>query len=298
MEYSINGKQFSYIFNYKEDKDIRDSFNTLTQKVYGFSFEKWFQDGRWKDAYIPYSLLYKNVVVANVSINLIDFDVFGQKKRYIQIGTVMTDPEFRNMGLSRFLMEKIMEAWHGRFDMLYLFANDSVLDFYPKFGFEKAIEYQLSKKLKYIQPTMSAEKIDMTDNAKRQALVERICETKIISSLAMENNIGLIMFYCTSFMKENVYYISKYDAYVVAEFHNDTLYLQDLFCEAYVELDDIFAAMATDAIKEVVLGFTPSNKNGFEECVLNEDNSTLFVLGKDVEQFRYNRIMFPVLSHA
>ncbi|WP_283692847.1 hypothetical protein [Clostridium perfringens] len=41
-----------------------------------------------------------------------DIMIQGCKKRYIQIGTVMTDEKYRNNGLSIFLMEKIICARH------------------------------------------------------------------------------------------------------------------------------------------------------------------------------------------
>ena len=61
----------------------------------------------------------------------------GPIKNYIQLGTVMTAPPCRKQGLSRFLMEEIKKDWEGRCDGMYLFANDTVLDFYPKFGFSR-----------------------------------------------------------------------------------------------------------------------------------------------------------------
>lgn len=109
---------------------------------YGFDFEEWYQNGYWKDRYIPYALLDGNNVITNVSVNIIDFFVMGEKKTCIQIGTVMTDKEYRNQGLNRFLMKKVLEEWRERCDVIYLFANDSVLNFYPKFGFVSVPEYQ------------------------------------------------------------------------------------------------------------------------------------------------------------
>lgn len=128
--------------DFKDNDVLRSSFNNLTEKTYGFNFENWYENGCWRDLHIPYSLIYENKVVANVSVNIIDFLVLGEKKRYIQLGTVMTDKDYRNQGLCRKLMGIVLEEWENKCDMIYLFANDSVLDFYPKFGFVKSNEYQ------------------------------------------------------------------------------------------------------------------------------------------------------------
>lgn len=57
----------------------------------------------------------------------------------------MTAPAYRNRGLSRRLMEAVLSDWRTQCDGIYLYANDTVLDFYPKFGFLKAEEYGFSR---------------------------------------------------------------------------------------------------------------------------------------------------------
>jgi GNAT superfamily N-acetyltransferase len=144
-EVIVNGEAYTCVTDYKENDELRKSFNVLTQKTYKFDFEFWYHYGYWGDKYIPYSLLKDNKVVANAFVNIIDFTILGEDKRYIQIGTVMTGQEYRGKGLSRFLMERILKDWESRCDLIYLFANESVLDFYPKFGFIPMGEYQCSK---------------------------------------------------------------------------------------------------------------------------------------------------------
>jgi len=298
MKYTINEKQFSYVFDYKENNILRNSFNNLTRTVYGFDFENWFQNGYWTEKYIPYSLFFEDKVVANVSVNPIDFCLFGRKKKYVQIGTVMTAPDFRNLGLSRLLMEQVMKTLSEQCDMMYLFANDSVLNFYPKFNFEAVNEYQNIKEIKYKNDKLAAKKVDMVQKNNQQLFADKVNKAKDISDLSMRDNMGLVMFYCTALMKNNIYYIAEYDAYVVAEFSDDTLYLQDYFCETEITIDEIIAKMSTNAIQKAVLGFTPKSKVDFEVKLLKEKDTTLFVSGKDAKQFQRNKIMFPILSHA
>lgn len=47
----------------------------------------------------------------------------GEKRNYIQIGTVMTDADHRKQGLARKLMEHVIETYEGKCDGIYLFAN-------------------------------------------------------------------------------------------------------------------------------------------------------------------------------
>ncbi|MCS4521567.1 GNAT family N-acetyltransferase [Clostridium botulinum] len=59
-------------------------------------------------------------VVSNVSVNIIDFLILGEEKRYVQIGTVMTDEEYRGQGLCRALMERVIKEWEDKCDLIYL----------------------------------------------------------------------------------------------------------------------------------------------------------------------------------
>lgn len=86
---------------YRDDAALRGSFNALAIRTFAIDFEDWYQNGYWTDKYNPYSVIIDGKVVSNVSVNTTDFEIDGQKKRYIQLGTVMTDEAYRNRGLVR-----------------------------------------------------------------------------------------------------------------------------------------------------------------------------------------------------
>lgn len=54
--------------DYRDNKELRDSFNVLAEKVFGLSFEVWYQNGYWKDNYNPYSMIVDGKVVANDNV--------------------------------------------------------------------------------------------------------------------------------------------------------------------------------------------------------------------------------------
>lgn len=103
--------KYTYSTNVKNNDILRKSFNELTEKTFYFNFESWFHNGFWGNDYIPCSLIDGEKVVANVSVNLMDFQLDGIKKHYIQIGTVMTDEAYRGQGLNRYLMEKVITEY-------------------------------------------------------------------------------------------------------------------------------------------------------------------------------------------
>ncbi len=300
MEYiKINEKTYGYAVDFRDNDTLRYSFNSLTRRIFGFDFEAWYQSGYWKDRYIPYALLDDNKVISNISVNVIDFFVMEEKKRYIQIGTVMTDEQYRNQGLSKFLMNKILDEWKDKCDLIYLFANDSVFNFYPKFSFVAASEYQYSKKISLKKSTSQFVKLNMSEEKDRNFVVNTINKSIKLSQLCMYDNASLVMFYCTSFMKQNVYYIKTLDTVTIASYDVDTLYLYDVFSlKQDVSLDDIIISMSNKDVKKVVMGFTPKDTSSFDVKILKEDDTTLFILKDNLDTFNNKKIMFPVLSHA
>lgn len=297
-EVIIDGNKYNFIKGYKDDDRIRKSFNELAMKTYGFDFEQWYQLGYWRNTYVPYSLMKDDKIIANVSASNIDFWVMSERKSYVQIGTVMTDLFYRNKGLSRYLMEQVIMEWKSKCDMIYLFANDSVLNFYPKFGFKEASQYQYYKKINNANEFTSAQKMDMTLKEARDMLEERIEAAVPISKIAMLKNIDIAMFYCTGFMKDNIYYLKKSDSIAVAEFVEDTLYLQDIFSNSKLDLDEIIEELAYNKINKVVLDFTPENTEGYLEKALDNSGTTLFVMRENEKPFENSKLMFPVLSHT
>lgn len=279
----------------RDNEKLRKSFNDLSVEVFDLSFENWYQNGFWTDKYIPYVLVNDGVVVANASVNIIDTVWNGTPKRYIQIGTVMTKPEYRNNGLSSRLIREIISDWKDRCDSIYLFANRTTLDFYPKFAFAKQKEYQCNM---FISATESDfVKLDMDKEENRNILKRCYQKSNPFSALPMNDNYGLLMFYCGAFLKNCVYYSQNLDTVCVAMQNENTLFCFDIFGLPNCTLKEIVSSVADTDTTTVLLGFTPKD---LESCTCEEMESedTLFVLAEKDNIFKENKVMFPTLSHA
>ena len=291
---------YKIIKDYKDNKVLRDSFNLLAEKTFGLNFEGWYQTGYWREKYIPYSVVIDDEVVANVSVNITDILWDGSVKHLIQLGTVMTDERYRNKGLIRKIISEIEKDYNDKTDGMYLFANNEVLNLYPKFGFHKEVEYGYSV-LKNAQINNSSEsemlQILMNDKDKWSELETAIKNNRYKGQFGMVNNEGLIMFYVTQFMQENVYYCKKLKTYVIAEIEEEEMFIHNIFSEISVALEDVINSFGNE-IKKVKLGFVPSDKEKYISDMVNEEDTTLFVKGKIFDGFEDRKIMFPTLAHA
>ena len=281
-------------FNYRENEDLRRSFNELAEKVFGLNFENWYKNGFWKDNYIPYSVIEDGKVVSNVSVNACNMNYGGRVVKLIQLGTIMTDPDYRGKGYSRILMERVISDYKDKVDGIYLFANDSVLDFYPRFGFKTGKEYQYSKDVNNTDEDRTV-MVPMADKEAWDKMVRLITEKEQNSKFYMVENTGLYMFYLSQFMQENTFYIENCDSYAVAEVEDDTLILHTIIGKG--DVDKVISAFGSK-IKKVVLNFTPNVTYGFEENELHEEDTTLFVMGKFFEEIEDDKLMFQAITHA
>lgn len=288
--------KYDFIADYKDNDMLRNGFNKLAEKTFAFNLEDWYRNGFWGDNYIPYSIMDGNKIVANISVNIMDFMFDGKSKHYIQLGTVMTDKDYRGQGLSRFLMEKIISEYRDKVDGIYLFANDSVLDFYPKFGFKSSKEYQCRKTIHTEEKSRRLKQIDLTDQESRekffQTVKDNICNYRLVM-----DNFGITAFWTTGLMSSFIYYEEEEDAYLVCEIKDDILWLYDIFSINKVNPEQIIKAFG-NSVRQVNFGFSPFDTDGFEITEYRVDDCTLFYMGDDFELFEKHRLMFPMLSHA
>ena len=287
---------YKLVKNYKEDRQLRQSFNQLATQTFGLTFEDWYQNGYWRNHYIPYSMVEDEQVVANVSVNPMEFLFQGELSHVIQLGTVMSDPSVRNQGLIRRIMEEIERDYGEQTEGMFLFANDRVLDFYPKFGFRPSVEYQYSKTVS-IQEQQTILPYSMKEKESWDCLEMAIQTNQFHGGYDMIGNSELIMFYATKFMTENIYYDKITQTYVIAEINQNQLILYGVYSKQDIELEQVIKLFGS-TIKQVVLEFVPKNPCGYQVTKLQKEDTTLYVKGKIVDTFSTYKLCFPALSHA
>ncbi len=119
------------------------------------------------------------------------------------------------------------------------------------------------------------------------------------SPLRVEHNFGLLMFYCSAFMKHFVYYSAKNEAVVIAMQNGPVLICFDLFCDVGKSLVD--AGQRTGRMTtftEAILSVLPLMKTGSASSEKIEGEDILFVYDQKENLFKDRKLMFPLLAHA
>lgn len=308
------------IRDYMQDAAARAALGALTQAAFGFDFEAWAARGFCaRGAYVPYSFEEDGRILSNVSVNRMEFCLNGEKRRWLQLGTVATREDMRGRGLARRLVEIALADSMDGCDGVYLFANPEAAGFYEKCGFTRGIEYRSFPRAEAYLNTdarLSSMRergdscaearldtgarfvpVNPGDERALAAYQRAVHETEPYAALWQENGFGLAM--CYTMNAENAYYCPALDAHAVVEDGS----LNAVFARNMPLLRAVLAALAASENVETptVIGFTPGPEDA-DACVREPwdggDDYRLYGRGRVLEEIAANRLCFPALSHA
>lgn len=247
-------------YDYKNHDGYRASFNRLSKLVFGIEFEAWYQKGAWDDRYICHSFVAGDEVIANVSVSKMNLVINGEYIRALQIGTVMTHPEHRGKGLSKQLMEHVLDTYEDTCDLFFLFANRTVLEFYPKFGFAALPEHQFYLNISD-EPKANLillEKLDVSTKEHWNLIKQKLSSRRPISKyFGVTNNEGLFQFYALNVFHECLYYSRTDDAIIVFEHEGDLMHLYDIVSDKEVDIEALVSRITTEQTRQIRFHFTP-----------------------------------------
>ena len=292
---------YHLVSDYRNNKIYRESFFELAKSVFDIDFTKWYEKGCWNDNYICYSYVDNDRIIANASISKMTIVLKGKEYKAIQIGTVMTHPDYRNQGLSKKLMNYIIEQYEKEYDFIYLFANDTVLDFYPKFGFQRVKESHFILNMSALRrqkiKMSTLRQLDINNQYDFNLLESFAAERIPVSSvLGVKNNEHLLMFYFILVFSDVIFYIEEEDTIVICKQEGTHLHVFDLISKKRVNIEMILSGIVSRNTETVHLYFTPEDDTNVQTEFIKDGEDTLFIrpMLKDTAK----HFLFPITSHA
>jgi GNAT superfamily N-acetyltransferase len=187
----IKDKNYTLYKQYQQHEKLRLEFNRMTQDFWNFDFENYYQSGFWDENCIIYSLFDGDKIVSHITVSLF----IKEEKTVMQLGTVMTDKDYQKQGLNRFLMERITTDFKDKIEGTFLFANDTVLEYYPKFGLVPVSEFEhfQTKKNTALIQKHTKRKLDL-ENKIDFNLFETLVENSVANSQFQTKSKGLSFF--------------------------------------------------------------------------------------------------------
>lgn len=248
-----------FVYDYKDSDEQRLSFHRLTREIFAFDLEEWYQRGFWNERYVPFSYFDGERAAANVSVNKMDLIMDGRKRTAIQIGTVMTHPDYRGRGLAAGLMKTVLQKFEKECDFFYLFADGPALGFYPRFGF---CPFEQSRFTAEIRPTKRKgappEKLDILKSETLKDVYEAASLRRPVSRVfGVENAAHLVMFHCMYTHKDDLFYVGEEDMLAICRKEQGVLHIYDLISRRTFDFGRVMDRVAGPEVERIEFHFTP-----------------------------------------
>lgn len=284
---------YKLISEYRDNKNYKEAFHIFISKVFpSISFRKWDELDYWVKNYIPFSFYDGEKIVANICVSLMDVFVNDVKMKAAQIGAVGTLNEFRKQGLSRKLMEIVLKKYSTETDFFFLFANESVLDFYPKFGFKPKLENLFIAENPAANESNDLKKLSL-DNKDDLTLVKNLLEKRrpITKIFGADNYAFITIWHLLNIHYDNLFYSPKHKCLFVKTESEGKLHLHDIIGESEIDLTKILPELVESNDTKSILCYFPNDQIKYNYNKIESYDSNLFILG-DIN-FDNKTIKFP-----
>jgi len=181
--------------------------------------------------------------------------------------------------------------------LIFLFANHDVLDFYPRFGFQRAREAVFRTPCRVDPQGLPLRSLDIEQPADR-ALLERIAaNAEPVTDLFGARDYGrIVLWYWTSFLPHALRYAPECDAIFAIAQHAQRIHVLDILSAAPVDLSRFLPRLVTGPATELEFAFTPDRYCPSATSEIEYTESALFVRGPHplpTEPFK-----FPLLAQT
>ncbi|HBL8470748.1 TPA: GNAT family N-acetyltransferase, partial [Listeria monocytogenes] len=196
------------------------------------------------------------------------------------------------------LLNHVIAKYEDQYDFLYLFANDTVLDFYPKFGFERIEESSFTVDACNLKKKASKLKKLNPDNKTDFQLISRIVSKRapLSNILDVKESEDLLMFYVLIALKNELYYLEELDVIILMEQEGTDLYVLDILSTKKLDVVEVLSYLSTKKIETIHLLFTPEKSKYIDAAYIIETEDMLFVRPNVLTSENY--FLFPATSHA
>jgi predicted N-acetyltransferase YhbS len=279
------------------EREWHEAFHDYVAQVFpGVSFRRWAAHGGWQENYRVFALLDAGRIVASASLTRMDLVLRGRVMRGWQLGAVGTEPNYRGRGLQHRVMQHVL-AQADAADLVFLFANETVSDFYPRFGFRRARESVFTAEHR-AKPTGTPLRILAPDSGADRALLARVAaEAQPTTALFGARAYGsIVLWYVYNFHGEHVRYVPEHDALILAEQIGSTLLVYDVLTRTPFDVAQQLPQLIGAPIERLEFFYSPERDWPSAQPTREYSDSPLFVRGP--HRMPEQPFKFPTLAQT
>lgn len=277
--------------------DLHEAFLSFVPQVFrSISFRKPYAIRGWGERYRSFAIFEDDRIVANVSVQQMDLVIEGHARTGWQLGAVGVLPNERGRGLQRTLMNHVLDVLNPN-DLVFLFANEDVLDFYPLFGFRRVNEWLYGVDHRVVPSSGPLRRLSIDSSADRWLLARIAAAAMPVTERFGARNYGdVLLWYWANFHSQDFHYHEHDDAIVIAERDMEVLRVLDVVASEPVDLASYLPQLVDEPVGYVEFGFTPERLWPDAVPVCEYLESPLFIRG-DVS-VPSSPFKFPLLAQT
>lgn len=209
----------------------------------------------WDANYESYSIIQDQKIVSNVCLYKTRLIHNGHLFDALSVGAVTTKSGYRERGYSRKIMEHIINKYPNT--PMYLFANESVIDFYPRFGFEQ-IYQKLPVANYFINNNIEPQKINV--NRKLWDYVyQKVNYSSVFDCL---DAASIYLFHLLEgALRDCIYDLPELETIVIAQKNKNILKLIGVFSLKAIPFADLLKYLPFSGIDTIEFDFMPCWKD-------------------------------------
>jgi hypothetical protein len=207
--------------------------------------------------------------------------VDGEVMKGIQVGTVGTLPEYRRRGLSRILMQDILDKYSDSVDIIFLYSSEEALGFYPKFGFDHHNEVIFRQTKNIPPPDFSARRLDTGSDKEFSLVQEMLSRRAPISKLFGALDYDFItIWHILNLHPNHLYYLEKEGIIIIASESDNQIHIWDVIYDKPLDIQRTLPRIIeSEDIKYINYYFSPDQLEFDYDDTIVDSDSPLFVKG-------------------
>jgi predicted N-acetyltransferase YhbS len=282
------------------DSAWHDRFFTFVAAIFkggGQTFSDWAARGGWGKGYDVFAMVADDQIVSTVGRTTMRYVINGEARNGYQLGAVATHPDHRNRGLARLLMEKVLSELDAPDQPVILFANPSVLDLYPLFGFRRLAQTNFIGHCDLHPAGTLAPNLDIASPTDRAWLSDHCARASAIGQRFAARDYYPLLLFALTRQPRTVFRLDPFGAVVIAHQDGDRLLIEDLLATRPFSLSDALPHVCAQPVRMIEFGFHPEAWcPGAEGQAIDGDGLTLFVRGAAAEV--KGPVRFPDLAQT
>ncbi len=255
------------------------------------TFRPWAERGGWQPGYEIFVIERDCEILSTVGRQSMRLVVEGRERSGYQLGAVATRADHRNQGLSRRLLTWLLDQDDAATRPVILFGNQSVLDFYPRFGFAPITQRRFAAPVSIEPVADRVPTIDLGEAADRDRLAGLCSRARAPGTVFSARDYYPALLWLLTYKPRPVFWLDEVDAALVATTENDRLVLHDVIATRPFDLGKVLPRLVVGPVRMLEFGFGPEDWwPSASPFTIDETDSPFFVRGLpplSTESFRF-----------